>query len=83
MCQSAVAVAERLESAVGWKAEVKGAKSNLTILMSVIRGVNGLKNRLVQTAAFDPGCVETLAEFRYDGRAGFDGWFFGFGYLSG
>jgi len=31
----------------------------------------------------DPGCVETLAEFRYDGRAGFDGWFFGFGYLSG
>jgi hypothetical protein len=35
------------------------------------------------SSQFDPGCVETLAEFRYDGRAGLDGWFFGFGYLSG
>ena len=36
-----------------------------------------------ERAEDDPGCVETLAEFRYDGRAGLDGWFFGFGYLSG
>jgi hypothetical protein len=47
------------------------------------QGESRLRPDGLKTAGFDPGCVETLAEFRYDGRAGLDGWFFGFGYLSG